>query len=397
MSHLRKLLQTAVRAKRPANRIGKAGKKGSKGVRGMIVMKNKACYRHCLKQLKALGVKPEKTVHSLNAVVCRFHPKADLKSLEAHAMVKRVERDRKMSIHALPERSAFRLSAEDACASIRTKQVIPWGIARIQAPGVWGKTQGAPVRVAVLDTGISRTHPDLRVVRSFNCIAGQKAADQNGHGTHVAGTIAALNNRFGVVGTAPRVKLYAVKAFDKNGTAYTSDIAQGLAWCIRNKMNVVNMSFGMKDDSAAVKELIRRAYRRGIVLVASCGNDGTSSGSIDFPGRLPEVIAVAAATSDKGIAGFSSRGTGIAFAAPGVSVCSTYPGKTYRRLNGTSMAAPHVSGSAALLLARNRKLSPGRVKGLLQASAVRLAGFNSNDQGSGLVRLGSISLLRKRQ
>lgn len=365
--------------------IGKAkAPSGSHTVRKLIVLKNAHCYKHCLRQLQALGVKPDKKVSGIHAVVCRFPADADMKPLEGHAMVKRVETDHTFKIHALPRQERASLSA--SCASVRRAQIIPWGVGRIGAPRIWSRYQGGAIRVAVLDTGISGTHPDLKVVRVYNTIAGKPSYDQNGHGTHVAGTVAALRNRFGVVGVAPRVRIYSVKAFDQSGNAFTSDIVQGLEWCIRNGMHVINMSFGMTDESDTVAEQLRRAYVKGIVLVASAGNGGAGSGQIDFPGRMEEVIAVAASTREDEVAGFSSRGSGISVTAPGEDICSTIPGKTYTRMDGTSMAAPHVTGTAALLLAKNRRLTPARIRQLLQSTAKPLAGFTSNDQGAGLVQ-----------
>jgi hypothetical protein len=383
---LKGLFEAGTGAGNKVNNIKKFSKAKSKSqsVRKMVVMKNSHCYKHCLQQLKALGIQPEKKVSGINAVVCRFPAKADFKALHAHAMVKRVESDRRMSIHAWSRLKPVGISA--ACASIRTSQIIPWGVGRISAPGIWSKYQGGAIKVAVLDTGVSGTHPDLKVVKVYNTIAGQPSYDQNGHGTHVSGTISALKNSFGVVGVAPRVRIYSVKAFNKNGNAYTSDIIQGLDWCIRNNMNVINMSFGMSEESATVKELIQRAYRKGIVLVASAGNKGTSSGQIEFPARMNEVIAVAATTRENGIADFSSRGAGITVAAPGVDICSTIPGKTYTQMDGTSMAAPHVTGTAALLLAKKRTLTPSGIKQLLRETAVTLSGYTANDQGAGLIR-----------
>lgn len=351
-----------------------AQQRQNKGLRRMIVLKNSHCYRHCLMQLKALGVKPEKKVAGFHTVVCRFPANADMKLLQAHAMVRRVEVDRKMKIHMA------------ACASNSSNQIIPWGVSRIQAPSIWSRYQGGAIRVAVLDTGISGSHPDLRLVRTYNTIAGVPGWDQNGHGTHVAGTIAALKNSFGVVGVAPRVRIHSVKAFGRDGNAFTSDIVQGLDWCIRNNMHIINMSFGMTEESTTVKEAIQRAYKKGIVLVASAGNSGASSGQIDFPGRMPEVISVAAMTQGGGIAGFSSRGAGITVTAPGEGICSTIPGKTYTRMDGTSMAAPHVTGAVALMLAKNRSLSPARIRRLLQETAVSLNGYTLQDQGSGLIQ-----------
>lgn len=390
MASLRLLLKSVL-----AERAGRTGKglapKTSEAkpatVRRLLVMKNRTCYHHCLKHLKGLGAKPVKRVRSLNAVICRFRHDADFEALAAHSMVKRVESDTKMKLHVVADSKKASTDGDSACASIKRPQFIPWGVERIGAPTVWKRTRGQGIRVAVIDTGISSRHPDLHVTRAFNTIAGGTTADQNGHGTHVSGTIAALNNSFGLVGAASRIRLFNVKAFNKDGSAFTSDIIQAIDWCIRNRMKVINMSFGMSDESESLTEIIRRAYRRGIVMVASAGNSGEQSETIDFPARLPEVIAVAATTPSNTIADFSSRGPGISVAAPGQDICSTFPVKTYTIMDGTSMAAPHVSGAAALILARNRKLRPGRVKQILEQTAVKLPGFDENAQGAGLIKL----------
>ncbi|MDF2922054.1 MAG: peptidase [Paenibacillaceae bacterium] len=387
MSDLRQVLKEAL-GFGTANKIKDTGKKkGRKGkqVRKMIVMRNTHCYNHCLQELRALGVRPAKKVAGAHAVVCRFPAKSSIKALQAHAMVKRVEPDVKMKLHVLP-RTGRKVRISAPCASIDSKQIIPWGVSRVGASKVWSKYRGGAVRVAVLDTGVS-DHPDLRIVQRYNTIEGTPSHDENGHGTHVSGTVCALDNAFGVIGVAPRASLYAVKAFDASGSAYTSDIVQGLDWCIRNNIRVINMSFGMSEESATVKELLQRAYKKGIVLVASAGNSGPNTTQIDFPARLPQVIAVAASTEANGIANFSNRGPGIAVAAPGENICSTIPGKKYGRMSGTSMAAPHVTGAVALLLSKNRRLSPSRVRQVIRSTAKPLPGYTANDQGAGLLQV----------
>jgi subtilisin family serine protease len=355
--------------------------KNTKINRKLVVLKSTTAYKQCLKHCKSLGIQPLKTIKAMNAILLHVHPRADLGPLKRHALVRRVESDHKIKLHSTRKKLSARISA---CASINSPQIIPWGIARVKAPLVWKITEGSPVRVAVLDTGIAK-HPDLRVIKSFNTITKNPVRDLNGHGTHVAGTIAALQNSFGVVGVAPKARLYAVKAFNSNGTAYTSDIIQGIAWCIRNRMKVINMSFGLTEFSASLRQIIRKANRQGIVMVASCGNSGKNSGSIDYPARFPETIAVAAATENNQIASFSSRGAGINVAAPGEDICSTYLNNSYTMMSGTSMAAPHVTGTVALLLSRRPKLSPAAVKARLQKTAKFLSGNTRKDQGSGLI------------
>lgn len=355
--------------------------KNAKAARKLVVLRTHIAYKQCLQHCKSLGIKPIKTIKAMNAILLHVHPRADMGPLKRNTLVSRVESDHKIKLHSIQKKASARISA---CASIDTPQIIPWGIARVKAPLVWKKTEGSPVRVAVLDTGIAK-HPDLRVVQSFNTINQKPVRDLNGHGTHVAGTIAALRNSFGVVGVAPKARLYAVKAFNANGNAYTSDIIQGIAWCIRHRMQVINMSFGLTKYSASLQHIIRKAYRQGIVMVASCGNSGINNGTIDYPARFSETIAVAATTENNQIANFSSRGAGINVAAPGEDVCSTYLNSSYTKLSGTSMAAPHVTGTVALLLSRRPKLSPAAVKLRLQKTAKFLSGYTRKDQGNGLI------------
>lgn len=341
--------------------------------RRLIVLNDRACYRQCLKHLNRLGVHPVKKIESIHAVSCHFPTNVNLKKLESHPMVKRVERDARFRIHTDP-------------ISTRSRQVIPWGIQRVLAPPTWPITQGQRIKVAVIDTGISR-HPDLRIAGAFNGVSrGKPAVDYNGHGTHVAGTIAALNNTFGVVGAGPRIRLYNVKAFRKDGSANLSDIIEGIEWCIQNNIHVINMSFGSNEQSSSLQEIIQQAYRKGIVIVASAGNEGAGSGQIDYPARLPETIAVAATTRNNRIASFSSRGIGIDLAAPGVDILSTYLRGTYQRLSGTSMAAPHVTGAVALLRSVHR-MTPLQVKRKLKRTARKLSGYGSNEQGAGLLQV----------
>lgn len=382
MSTMRDILAGIMQA--PGRGSITSGKKNTGQIRKMVVLKNSHCYHHCLAQLKALGIKPVKKVAGANAVVCRFPAKASLKALSTHSMVKRVEHDAKVKVHRKRGLRQVRISAP--CASVNAPQIIPWGVKRVGAPNVWRSYQGSGVRIGIIDTGIS-PHPDLRVRGRFNAIAGTPDTDENGHGTHVSGTASALNNSFGVVGVAPKARLYSVKAFDASGSAFVSDIVEALEWCISHNMQVINMSFGIREVSDTVKEQIERAYRKGIVMVASAGNDGPNTDQIDFPARLPQVIAVAASDIGNKVASFSNRGRGIAVTAPGVDICSTLPGRSYGKMSGTSMAAPHVTGAAALLLSKNRKLSPARVRQVLRSTAKRLSGYSSLAQGAGLVQV----------
>ncbi|MGE5592901.1 MAG: S8 family peptidase [Betaproteobacteria bacterium] len=271
------------------------------------------------------------------------------------------------------------------------QQIVPWGIAKVQAPEAWAHASGRGVRVAVLGTGIDMSHPDLKanIDGGFDCInETANVIDDNGHGTHVAGIIAASNNDLGVVGVAPEARLYAVKAFDSRGQGQVSDIVQGVEWCIANRVQIINMSFGTVDSSKALAMAIEKAAQTGIIMVAAAGNDGRRD-NVLYPARDPNVIAVAASTRDDRIASFSNSGEQVAMAAPGEDIYSTYREGGYKSLTGTSMACPHVTGAAALLLSVSPGLARDGVREVLCRTATKLSGFSPDQQGSGVVNAGA--------
>ncbi|WP_169507501.1 S8 family peptidase [Paenibacillus harenae] len=269
--------------------------------------------------------------------------------------------------------------------------LIAWNVDRIKAPAAWKTTRGKSIKVAVIDTGIAK-HSDLLIAGGVNTINNGSYADDNGHGTHVAGILASIGASGKIAGTAPEVELFAVKALDRDGEGYLSDIVEGIDWCIQNKMQVINMSFGLlsSEGSGILRNAVKRAFKKGIIIVASAGNSGSSSGKIDEPASFPETISVAASTRSDQIAGFSSRGKGISITAPGENISSTWLNGKYRTVSGTSMASPHIAGGAALLLAGKPGLSPAAVKSKLQQRAKTLNGYNIRSQGSGLLQLDRI-------
>ncbi|MFF2890213.1 S8 family serine peptidase [Paenibacillus sp. NPDC057967] len=247
---------------------------------------------------------------------------------------------------------------------------IPWGIQQIRAPQAWGITTGHRVKVGVIDTGVDFGHPDLHhsLLRGINLLNRSKMPyDDNGHGTHIAGTIAAANQMQGMIGVAPRALIAPVKAFDHNGSAFVSDIILGIEWCVRNGMNVINMSFGMKTRSKALLGAVTNAYNSGVIIVASSGNDGKLR-SVDYPARYPQTISVGATNRHRRIAPFSNRGTYIDIYAPGDKITSAWLRGKYNEMSGTSMATSHVSGAIALLLSLRPGLSPGEIKSIMKRS-----------------------------
>lgn len=256
------------------------------------------------------------------------------------------------------------------------EQSLPWGVDRIDAEQVhsnYGIT-GFGVKVAVVDTGIDTGHPDLKIYGGKSFIT-SSYNDDNGHGTHVAGTIAALDNGEGVIGVAPDAWLYSLKVLDSSGSGLWSNVAAAIEWCIDNQMDIISMSLGGTSGDSLIKAAVAEAYLAGILLVAAAGNSGNSDGSGDnvlYPAKYPEVIAVAATDQKDGRAPFSSTGPDVELAAPGMSIPSTYLGSTYKTLNGTSMAAPHVSGLAALIKCANRSMTPEEIRTKMTETALDL-------------------------
>ena len=235
--------------------------------------------------------------------------------------------------------------------------VILWSLRLIFAPYAWRFSTGSGVRVAVVDTGIDPRHPDLRVYGGISYVPGVTSwRDDNGHGTHVAGTIAGVWNGRGVVGVAPQARVYAVKVLNRQGSGRLSWILNGLMACYRAGMHVVNLSLGSgatthdpRVYNRAYESVGRRLRSKGILAVAAAGNSNNFVGN---PARCPSYMAVSAIDSRRRRAPFSCFGPQVEICAPGVGVTSTWPGGGYRSLSGTSMATPHVAGVAALMKAR---------------------------------------------
>lgn len=264
-------------------------------------------------------------------------------------------------------------------------EILPWGVDRIDADLIWETVTGIGVKVGVVDTGIDLDHPDLQanIAGDVNIINPNKTGDDdNGHGTHVAGTVAAIDNDIGVIGVGPGTSLYAVKVLDRRGSGFLSDVIAGLQWCIVNNMQVVNMSLGTSRDIQSFHDAVIVVNAAGIIQVAAAGN--ASGGPVGYPAAYAEVIAVSATDSGDVIASFSSVGPEVELAAPGVEIPSTWKKGGYNTISGTSMACPHVTGAAALALAAG--IAAIDVRTALQTSADDLGvSDRDNEYGYGLV------------
>lgn len=314
--------------------------------------------------------------------------KASEKALEEQPGVLRIDED--IEVFALDKGN------NQQNPIVQAAQSLPWGIDRIDAELVWPSGNTAnPVKVGIIDTGISKDHPDLalNIKGGINTINPAKSwNDDNGHGSHVAGIVAALNNTIGVVGAGPDIDLYAIKVLNRNGSGFLSDVIEGIQWATANGIKVANMSLGSASGNQSFHDAVIAAYSAGVTIVAAAGNNG---GAVNFPAAYPEVIAVSATDINNNLASFSSRGPEVDLAAPGVSIFSTYKGNSYATLSGTSMASPHVAGSVALVINSpigiydsnlNGQWDPSEVKQKLQDKAVDFGtvGFD-NLFGWGLV------------
>ncbi|GAA6749331.1 S8 family peptidase [Thermus brockianus] len=299
----------------------------------------------------------------------------------------------------LPEARARRLAQDPRVYALTPDrevraygQTVPWGVERIGAPTTTAK--GANVSVYVLDTGIKVGHEDLTNLKGgyavVKCRGRCRAAydDDNGHGTHVAGTIAAVNNAAGVLSVAPAAELWAVKVLSGSGSGSISGIVQGLNWAIAHnnggKPKVVNMSLGGSgtDDQDGLycpairsKDAFHNAIQKAvcdyrITVVVAAGNEGDNAAN-HTPAAYDEVITVSATNSQNDWPSWSNYGPDVDLAAPGVSILSTWHTSTsaYNTLSGTSMATPHVAGAAALVLSRYPSYTPEQVKGTLLQNA----------------------------
>ncbi|WP_309123414.1 S8 family peptidase [Paenibacillus sp.] len=250
-----------------------------------------------------------------------------------------------------------------------------WNLPIIQTPAGWSVTKGAgEVVVAVVDTGVTLSHPDLQghLAEGYNVVdPANPPADDVGHGTHVAGVVSALvDNGQGVAGMTWYNKVMPVKVLDSTGMGSTYSVAEGIVWATDHGAKVINLSLGNYASASFLHDAIRYAFDRDVVLIAATGNDNTSQPG--FPAAYPEVLAVSATNQQQEKASFSNYGDYVDVVAPGENIASTYTENQYAALSGTSMASPHVSALAALIRSVNPSLKNTEVYDIMRKSAVDL-------------------------
>lgn len=270
--------------------------------------------------------------------------------------------------------------------------------ADINAADAWDISTGSSaVAIAILDTGVSATHPDLaaKIIAGKNFIGSDESAweDGNGHGTHSAGIAAARsNNGLGVAGVCWNCSLVVARVLDDHGTGVWSGVASAIVWAAdQQAVRVISLNLGGAATDAATLSAVNYAAARGKILVAAAGN--TYGGNVLFPAQFENCIAVSATNNNDNLAEFSAVGSAIDLAAPGAEVYSAFgtpgTGDTYAVLSGTSMAAPHVAGLAGLLWSINPALSASRVRQILESTAQDLGSQGRDNQfGAGRIDAG---------
>lgn len=314
---------------------------------------------------------------------------AAMDTLSASPWVKSVARSALLSTSSTPNDPLFR--------------DYQWDLRRLNMEAAWDITSGDPLLViAVLDTGVDRGHPDLspNLMDGYDFLNDDPDPSDDGtHGTHVAGIIAALgNNNEGISGMAPRVRILPVKVLDSQGLGPDVAVAKGIVYAVEQGARVINVSSGTPFPSAALKESIEFAERRGAVVVAAAGNSADKENAVMFPAAYPQVLAVGALDERDGVPAFSQRQSYVSIAAPGVNIASTIwragnGGLAYGSGTGTSAAAPHVSALAGLLWSVDAGLSNVDIRRIITETAEDV-GAPGRDDSSGLGRINPLRALR---
>lgn len=351
---------------------------------------------------KAQKIKP---THIVNAIATKVTPEI-IDSLAEMPEVSKIELDEVVSVSR--EKVSLSKTVNPSCS----KHNNSWGIDKIEAPEVWKRgITGKGIIVAVVDSGIDATHPDLddlddnpytkdpKVVGWINYINGSKYPyDDFGHGTQIAGTISGTGAGGVNTGVAPGSKLIVAKVLDQDGFGYRSDVILAFEWAVNNGASIINFSGGVGSHNSSFTMVIDKVVAAGVIPVVSAGNRGPDSSSITCPGDEFNSTTVGATDSSDLIDDFSSRGPVNLnkeqyikpdVSAPGADITSTVPfenGNAYDEVSGTSVAAPHVSGTVALMLEKNPTLKPSRIKNILEITAVDLGpAGRDNEYGAGRI------------
>src|SRR5215211_1428035 len=252
-----------------------------------------------------------------------------------------------------------------------------WALRDIHAYEAWDITTGGDITIALLDTGVSASHPDLshKVLRGYDFYNNDNdARDDEGHGTYTAGVAAASsNNGTGIAGVCWGCKILPVKVLGSRGQGDDATIAQGIRWAVDQGVRIISMSLGGPEDTQVIRDAVNYAHDHNVLIIAASGNGQADGNKPNYPAAYPSVLAVSATNSTDGVTGFSTTGGFVDIAAPGVGLWSTIwspsDGDTYGVENGTSASCPHVAGAAALALTLRPDLSADQLADIVMAAA----------------------------
>lgn len=288
-----------------------------------------------------------------------------------------------------PDQASSALLASDAVAYAepnrwRTRQRLPndpmlaeqWALTAISAPSGWEQTTSATVPIAIIDSGVSPTHLDLKqqLLPGIDLVSlDDDPRDDDGHGTYTAGLAAASgDDGIGIAGVCWSCPIIPVKALDRRGRGDDATIALGIRWAVDRGARIISMALGGPNESRVLDEAVRYATSRGALIIAAAGNDGVG-GAASYPAAFADVLSVAALDRDGSVATFSTSGSSVDLAAPGVQILSTswqrLQGDGYEVADGTSAASPQVAGVAALVLGRRDTLTPDQLADVLRLGA----------------------------
>lgn len=351
------------------------------------------------------------TKHHFNSLHTYNHALKGFAAAVSDGEIERIKQDPRVAFVS-EDRVVSIAEKSHTSAVAQSAQVIPTGISRTNAPAN-ATNKGDGTVVAVIDTGIELSHPDLtpNILNSGkSCIRRTSANDDNGHGTHVAGTIAAADNAIGVVGVAPKAKLIPVKVLDRNGSGTWSSVICGIDWVTANaaayNIKVANMSLGGggssdnncgNTNSDALHKAICRSRDAGVTYVVAAGNSSADAGTFVPAAYDDAVITVSALADSDGHSGglgtptsygaddtfatFSNFGSAVDLGAPGVDILSTWKGGGYATISGTSMASPHVAGSAALYIHSHPGITWSQVRDALKSLGEVLGSGHTDPSG----------------
>lgn len=344
----------------------------------IVIAENRDAVRQVEKDYKEASTLSETADYCMeqgNVTVCDMTA-AEAEELQKQDDILRVEKDCLMKANGSIKNRRVKKKKQSELKE-------EWNMAMVKTDASDTKNSSEKVKVAVIDSGVDFGN-DVELQDYIDLVPGYEDCvpyytDITGHGSSVAGIIAAGNNDIGITGINPNVQLYSARVLDEKNVAPVSRVIEAIYWAMEHDVNIINMSFGMKEDSKALHNAIKDAYDAGILLVAAAGNNGT----VEYPAAYEEVIAVGAVDSRGIVCENSARGEEIELVAPGEKVASTGAFQGTLVCSGTSMAAPHVTGIASLLWEKDLSVSADFIRALLGTSA---NGYGAPDAyGNGLV------------